>query len=124
MARLRAVKLRQLGPQRLDLALVWPVTIWPPDQLELEVGETKPYPMLQNHLTDKYAGQTMTLADLLNNDYADGVWLEPEYRAALGAMEKEKPARVTIKRNRTTDSGKPATRGIQYPDTVALQPKS
>jgi hypothetical protein len=61
--------------------------------------------------------------DVLNDDYPDGVWLEPEYRAALGEMEKEKPARVTVKRNRTTDSGKLATRGIQNPDTIIFQPK-
>jgi len=101
----------------------WPVTVRPPAQLELEVGETKPYPMLQSHLVEKYAGQTMSFVDVLNDDYPDGVWLEPEYRAALGGMELEKPARATVKRNRTTDSGKPATRGIQNPDTIIFQPK-
>jgi hypothetical protein len=101
----------------------WPVTVRPPDQLELEVAESKPYPSLQSHLMDKYAGCTMTFLELLNDDYPDGVWLEPKYRWALDGMEKEKPARVTITRNRTTESGKPATRGIQHPDTVAFQPK-
>jgi three-Cys-motif partner protein len=101
----------------------WPVTVRPPDQLELEVGESKPYPMLQGHLAEKYAGETMTFVDLLNDDYPDGVWLEPEYRAALGGMETEAPARVAITRNRTTSGGKPATRGIQNPDTITFRSK-
>jgi len=98
----------------------WPVTVRPPDQLELEVGEPKPFPLLQNRLIEKYQGRTLTFEELLNDDYPHGAWVESHYRWALDGLEKEDPPRVTVKRNRVTDKGKPATRGIQYPDTVTL----
>jgi three-Cys-motif partner protein len=98
----------------------WPVTVRPPDQLELEVAEAKPYPSLQQRLAQNYAGRSMTFVELLNEDYPDGVWLEPDYRWALDGMEKEEPQRVTIVRNRLTNSGKPATRGVQEPDVLTF----
>ena len=91
------------------------------DQLALEVAEPRPYPSLQRHIVDKYAGRTVTFLDLLNDDYPDGVWLEPEYRWALDGMEKEKPPRASVARNRKTPAGRPATRGIQYPDTITFR---
>lgn len=98
----------------------WPVTVRPPEQLALEVAEQKPYPSLQDRLVEKYAGRTMTFVELLNEDYPDGVWLEPEYRAALSAMEAEEHPRVAIKRERLTPSGKPSTRGVQEPDLLTF----
>jgi hypothetical protein len=98
----------------------WPVTVRPPDQLALEVAEPKPYPSLQVRLAEKYAGRTMTFLELLNEDYPDGVWLEPEYRWALVGMETEDRPRVMIKRERLTGSGKPATRGVQFPDVLTF----
>ena len=96
------------------------LTVRPPDQLELEVAEAKPYPTLQARLREKYAGRTLTFLELLNDEYPDGVWLEPEYRAALVAMEASEPRQVSVVRNRVTDSGKPATRGIQWPDALSF----
>jgi hypothetical protein len=96
----------------------WPVTVRPPDQLALEVGEERPYPSLQHRLAKMYAGRRLTFLELLNEDYPDGVWLESEYRWAVDGMEKEKPARVGISRHRLTKGGRPATRGIQHPDTL------
>jgi three-Cys-motif partner protein len=96
----------------------WPVTVRPPDQLSLEVGETKPFPMLQVRLLEKYAGRTLTFLELLNDDYPHGAWTEPNYRWALDGLEKQDPPRVTITRHGLTDSGKPRTRGIKHPDTI------
>jgi hypothetical protein len=119
-----------LGMREMKKAMVkksgemtfWPVTVRPPDQLELEVAEAKPYPTLQARLREKYAGRTLTCLELLNDDYPDGVWLEPEYRAALVAMEASEPRQVSVVRNRVTDSRKPATRGIQWPDApISIQ---
>jgi hypothetical protein len=72
------------------------------------------------HLATKYAGRTMSFLELLNDDYPHGVWLEPEYRAALGSMQTDDPARVTIRRDRLTEGRKPATRGLQHPDTLTF----
>ena len=43
----------------------WPVTMKDPEQLELEIGEGKPYPTLQEHLHPKYTGRTLTFEELL-----------------------------------------------------------
>jgi len=115
-----------LGMREMKKAMVqqsgdmtfWPVTVRPPDQLALEVGEERPYPSLQHRLAKMYAGRRLTFLELLNEDYPDGVWLESEYRWAVDGMEKEKPARVGISRHRLTKGGRPATRGIQHPDTL------
>jgi hypothetical protein len=62
----------------------WPVTLKNPDQLELEVGEGKPYPTLQRHLREKYAGRTLTFEEPLNDAYPSGdAWIESRYRWAI-----------------------------------------
>jgi three-Cys-motif partner protein len=98
----------------------WPVTVRPPDQLALEVGEPKPYPMLQARLLEKYPGRTLTFEGLLNDDYPHGAWTEPNYRWAVDGLEKQDPLRVTIAREGFTDSGKARTRGIKYPDKITF----
>jgi hypothetical protein len=103
-----------------DRRTFWPVTIRPPDQLELEVAEAAPYPTLQERLAKVYQGRTLTFLDLLNEDYPHGVWLEQEYRAAIKAMGAADPPRVEIRRQRLTNRGKPATRGLKYEDLVSF----
>jgi hypothetical protein len=98
----------------------WPVTIRPPEQMELEVAEAEPYPTLQRRLSEKYDGRTLTFVDLLNDDYPDGTWVEREYRAALNEMLGAEPPLVGITRDRLTRSRKSATRGTQHPDTLAF----
>ena len=95
----------------------WPVTLRDPAQLELDVGEQPPFPMLQSYISETYAGRTMSFVDLLNEDYPKGVWVEKNYRAAVKAMEGANPARATITRNRTTPSGR-APRGLNHSDTI------
>ncbi len=95
----------------------WPVTVRPPDQLALDVEEVAPYPSLQTHLAESYIGRTMTFEELLNTDYPEGLWLEPEYRAALLAMEDRESVIVT--RTRSTPTGR-APRGLQEPDKIAF----
>jgi hypothetical protein len=60
----------------------------------------------------------MTFVELLNDDYPDGVWIEKQYRSALNALAADEVRDVQITRTRMTDKGKPATRGIQYPDSL------
>ncbi len=100
----------------------WPVTVRNPDQLALEVAEPKPHPSLQTRLREKYGGTSLTFLELLNDDYSDGVWVEREYRAAIADMERpaKGDALVAVHRSRVTASGKPSTRGIQYPDTITF----
>jgi three-Cys-motif partner protein len=95
----------------------WPVTLRPPAQLELDTREQPPYRSLQRHLVETYAGRELTFEMLLNDDYPDGVWIEKQYRAALKAMEKEDPGRVSVTRPRTTESGRPPS-GIKYVDRL------
>jgi three-Cys-motif partner protein len=95
----------------------WPVTIRPPDQLALDTAERSPFPSLQRHLLDEYSGQTMSFEDLLNIDYPKGLWLEPDYRAAILDLEQHEQAQV--KRDRSTPTGR-APRGLQRPDAVTL----
>lgn len=102
-----------------DLAF-WPITVRDPNQIELDVAEDKPYPSLQDHLSGTCAGQRMSFVELLNADYNSGVWLEPEYRAALNDMATAEPARVSVERHGLTDGGKPRTRGIKLEDTVVF----
>lgn len=96
----------------------WPVTVRPPNQLALELAEPAPFPTLPKHLTKKYAGRTMTFLEIISDDYADGLWLEPDYRAAIQAMAQADEPSTTIARDRTTPSGKPATRGLKEEDKV------
>jgi hypothetical protein len=59
---------------------------------------------------------------LLNDDYPDGVWVEPDYRAAVGDLERpaEGEPALSVRRNRLTPSGNPATHGVQYPDSITF----
>jgi three-Cys-motif partner protein len=98
----------------------WPVTVRPPDQLALEVGEEKPYPILQRRLLEKYAGQTLSFEDILNDDYPHGAWVESHYRWAIDGLEKDDSPRVTVTRARLTEKGKPATRGIKLEDKITF----
>jgi hypothetical protein len=95
----------------------WPVTVRPPDQLALDTAEQSPFPSLQRHLLDEYSGQTVSFEDLLNIDYAKGLWLEPDYRAAVLDLEQREQAQV--KRDRSTPTGR-APRGLQLPDAVTF----
>jgi hypothetical protein len=99
----------------------YPVTLRPPDQLELEVAESPPYPSLQAWLRSTYGGRTMSFVDLLNEDYGNGAWLEADYRAAVKAMEKADPPLAAIKRAEpVTRTGKPST-ALNYPDTITFK---
>jgi len=100
----------------------WPVTVKDPAQLELEVGEDKPYPSLQTILRERYAGQTMTFEELLTKDYPSGdAWIEKHYRAAVkGMAEDEEPSVVITRKEPLTKTGKPATR-LTLPDKVAFR---
>lgn len=104
----------------------WPITVRPRHQLELEVAEAEPFATLQARLREKYAGQSLTFLELLNDDYPDGAWVEKQYRAALNGMAGAEPYDVVVTRERLTRGGKPATRGIQHPDRLefASAPKS
>lgn len=120
---------RDLGMREMKKAMVkehgdltfWPVTVRDPNQMELDVAEDKPYPSLQGHLSETYAGQRMSLVELLDADYNSGVWLEPEYRAALNDMAAEEPARVTVERHGLTEGRKPRTRGTKLEDILAFR---
>jgi hypothetical protein len=72
---------------------------------------------LQQHLAEAYLGQTMTFEELLNTDYPEGLWLEPEYRAAVLAMAERDE--VDIERKRSTPTGR-APRGLQLPDEITV----
>lgn len=99
----------------------YPVTLRPLDQLELEVAEEAPYPSLQTWLSSAYSGKTMTFAELLNEDYGNGSWLEPKYRKAVKAMETAVQPQVSIARLKpTTPTGKPAT-GLEHPDLITFK---
>jgi hypothetical protein len=95
----------------------WPVTVRPPDQLELDVGEQSPWPRLQAHLAETYGGRSIGFEDLLNEDYRTGFWVEREYREAIVVMEGDE--RATVQRRRSTPSGR-APRGLQLDDEVTF----
>jgi len=98
----------------------WPVTVRDPNQIELEVGEQKPYPSLIRRLHEEYAGQSMTFEELINRDYPHGTWLDGAYKEALKAMAKEEPPVVTIDRHgRKTSTGKEPT-GINEDDGLTF----
>jgi three-Cys-motif partner protein len=100
----------------------WPVTVKDPDQLELEVGEGKPYPTLQQHLREAYGGRTLTFEQLLNDDYPSGdAWVEPHYRAAVkGMAEGEDPGVIINRKDPLTPTGRPAT-GLKWPYTITFR---
>jgi three-Cys-motif partner protein len=93
----------------------WPVSVRNPDQLALDTGEQPPFPRLQEHLVDLYAGQSIKFEDLLNQDYGTGFWIETEYRTAILDMDKRNE--VDIKRVRQTPSGQKPF-GLKLEDTV------
>lgn len=99
----------------------WPVTIKHPDQLELEVNEEKPYPTLQKHLREKYAGRTLTFEELLNDDYPSGdAWVESHYRWAVkGLADRDDPPAVITRKEPLTPKGRQAT-ALKLPDTIAF----
>jgi three-Cys-motif partner protein len=117
-----------LGMRKMKRAMIkqsgdmtfWPVTVRPPNQLAIELAEPSPLPTLQKHLMKKYAGRTMTFLEVMNDDYPDGLWLEPDYRTAIKAMAQAKEPSVTITRDRTTQKGKPATSGLKEEDKVTF----
>jgi three-Cys-motif partner protein len=100
----------------------WPVTMKHPDQLELEVGEGKPYPTLQQHLRETYAGRTLTFEELLTDDYPSGdAWIESHYRWAIRAMaESDEPEVAIIRETPLTPKGRQAT-GLKLPDTIRFR---
>ncbi len=95
----------------------WPVTVRPPDQLELDTSEQPPFPRLQKHLSETHGGESMTFEELLNSDYPTGFWLEPDYRSAVLAMEDRGVASVT--RERATPTGRKPS-GLKLGDRLSL----
>lgn len=116
-----------LGMRRMKEAMIaqssdmtfWPITVRPRDQLALDVSETDPYPSLQRHLVDTYRRRSLTFEDLLNDDYPRGWWVEKHYRSAILDLEKTDGAPVSVKRRRTTPSGRTPT-GLKLGDEVAF----
>jgi three-Cys-motif partner protein len=114
-----------LGMRQMKRAMIkesrdmtfWPVTVRPPDQLALDTAEPPPYRSLQQHLAQTYLGKPMTFEDVLNTDYPEGLWLEPEYRVAILDMAERDEAK--IERKRSTPSGR-APRGLQEPDVITF----
>lgn len=117
-----------LGMRRMKEAMVaqsaemtfWPITLRPKDQLALDVREGKPWPSLQKHLLDEYAGRSLSFEELLNEDYSNGVWVESQYRAAILDLETTEEAPLTVGRPRTTPSGR-APSGLKLADVVAFR---
>jgi len=114
-----------LGMRQMKRAMIkesqdmtfWPVTVRPPDQLALDTAEQPPFPSLQQHLAEVYLGRTITFEDLLNTDYPEGLWLEPDYRAAV--LDMAKRDEIEVRRKRSTPSGR-APRGLQEPDEITF----
>jgi three-Cys-motif partner protein len=96
-----------------------PVTMRNPSQLELDVGDQPPYPMLQEYLSKTYAGRNMTFVELLNEDYSEGVWVEKKYRAAVKAMAASDSPTANIIRKGKTPSGR-ERRGLEYDDAITF----
>ena len=115
-----------LGMRKMKEAMVkqssdmtfWPVTIRAPDQIALDVAEPSPFRTLQEHLLDTYAGCTLSFEDLLNRDYPLGVWVEPQYRAAVADLEKA--GRATLDRRAREIEGRRRPSGIQLPDRISF----
>lgn len=115
-----------LGMRKMKEAMVhespdmtfWPVTVRAPDQIALDVAESAPYPTLQEHLLDRYAGRTLSFEDLLNEDYPLGVWVESQYRAAVADLMKA--GRVEIDRRAREVEGRRRPSGVQLPDRLSF----
>jgi three-Cys-motif partner protein len=99
----------------------WPVTVRPPAQLALDTAEQSPYPELQQHLLSAYSGQRMTFEQLLNLDYPEGLWLEPQYRTALKDLDSSETG-ARIYRDRKTPKGRAAT-GLELDDEIEFDPQ-
>jgi three-Cys-motif partner protein len=99
----------------------FPITLRPTDQLGFDVDEQEPYPTLQRYLEDHYAGRTLTLLELLNEDYVAGhSWVERQYKKALKAMEQREPPGVEIRRAAPqTRTGRKAT-ALKHPDLLVF----
>lgn len=93
----------------------WPVTRRDPNQITLDVAEEEPYPGLQKHLEERFAGRVLTFVELMNEDYPESLWVERHYRKAILALEKLD--RVKIDRNRTTPRQRKPS-GLKEPDVV------
>ena len=114
-----------LGMREMKKAMVrtspemtfWPVTFRPPAQLALDTAEQPPYPELQHHLLATYGGQRMTFEELLNRDYPEGLWLEPQYRAAFKDMASREAGARIHREDRQTPKGRVAT-GLELVDHV------
>lgn len=117
MRKMKEVMVRKSGSMTF-----WPVTVEDPNQLGFEQlqREQPPYMYLQKRLGEKYAGQTLTFLDLLNDDYPHDIWVETQYRAALNAMEATDPPSVEIAREGRTHGGKPRTRGVKHEDRLTF----
>jgi three-Cys-motif partner protein len=116
-----------LGMRRMKEAMVsesadmtfWPITLRPKNQLALDVSEGEPWPSLQKHLLEEYAGRSLTFEDLLNEDYPKGVWVEPQYRKAILNLEQTEGVPLWVARGRATPSGR-VPRGLKLGDVVKL----
>lgn len=97
----------------------WPVTKRPRDQLALEVEESAPFPSLQRHLLERYAGERMRFEALINRDYPDGTWVEADYRAAIKDLAAHGRG-ATISYKRETPSGR-RPHGLQFKDEVEFE---
>lgn len=114
-----------LGMRQMKKAMIqespdmtfWPVTVRAPDQLELDVGEQPPWPRLQEHLAETYGGRSIRFGALLDTDYPQGLWLEPQYKEAVKAMEADD--KLSVSRNRTTPTGR-LPRGLEEADIVTF----
>ena len=114
-----------LGMRRMKEAMVaqssdmtfWPITLRPKDQLAIDVSEGEPWPSLQKHLLETYQGRSLTFEELLNEDYPRGWWIEKHYRSAILDLEGRDDASSSVRRERTTPSGR-APRGLKLSDIV------
>lgn len=120
MRKMKEVMVRKSGSMTF-----WPITVDDPNQLRFDElrNEQPPYPTLQQRLREKYASRSLTFVDLLNDDYPEDVWVEKQYRAALKAMEGAKPPGIAIERKGLTQSRKPRTTGVKYPDVLTFPPQ-
>jgi hypothetical protein len=63
----------------------------------------------------------MTFEQLLNLDYPEGLWLEPQYRTALKDLDSSE-AGARIYRDRKTPKGRAAT-GLELDDEIEFDPQ-
>jgi hypothetical protein len=63
----------------------------------------------------------MTFEELLNLDYPEGLWLEPQYRTALKDLDSSEGG-ARIYRDRKTPKGRVAT-GLELDDEIEFDPQ-